>query len=164
MESERLKRLALVGEVVSAAAVIVTLVFLIIGMRENTNALQAQTFQNLMSELTAWRTSMRDLEASGLMNKWRSSGPEAMSENELLLVRLALLELWGVYESSYFANERGVLGSEEWTRFQNMICLERNGGSAKFWNEEINGLVPFEKILTPAFSAYVQNKCLAEPR
>ena len=64
--------------------------------------------------------------------------------------------LWGIYESAYFANERGVLGDPEWERFYVAICRAR-ASAADMW--EPDGFTPMVELLTPAFSAYIESSC-----
>ena len=56
MRSDQLQKWALGAEIAGAVAVLIALGFLVFQMRENTNALQAQTYQALMQELNDWRT------------------------------------------------------------------------------------------------------------
>lgn len=159
VKNKQLRRLALGAEIVSAIAVIVTLIFLIFGMKENTNALQAQTYQELMRDVNNWRSSIREKERDQTLSKFRLDGFDSLPKGEQDLVRIIFLELWGIYEAAYFANERGVLGADEWARFENVICKEHRGQSAIFWDGEYEGLLAFRQILTSMFVMYVENQC-----
>ncbi len=159
MPDTQLQKWVLIAELASGLAVVITLIFLIHGMRENTNAIQAQTFQELMRDVNDWRSSIRDLEREGLLFRFIEEGPEKIDPNEVVLIRLVFLELWGIYESAYFANQRGVLGPEEWKRFEFQMCNERRGISDSFFEADHRGLPAFEKSLTPAFSNFLQQKC-----
>jgi hypothetical protein len=155
----KLQRWALGAEVISGIAVVVTLIFLVVEMRENTNAIQAQTYQELMRDINRWRSSIRDLEREGLFVRIAEQGSEGVSEGEYLEVRLVFLELWGIYETAFFANERGILGPAEWARFDFMICRERTSISGEYFASEVRGLPSFEATLTPTFSEYVRDHC-----
>jgi hypothetical protein len=155
----RLRKWTLIAELISAVAVVVTLAILIAGMRENTNAIQAQTFQELMRDINRWRASIRELEEREILFDIEESGLTALSTGEVAMVRIVYLELWGIYESAYYANERGVLGPEEWTRFEYSICRERMSVSAVFFDQQLRGLPSYSDSLTPAFSSYVEENC-----
>ena len=159
MKNKQLRKWALSAELISAIAVIVTLVFVIIGMKENTNAMQAQTFQELMRDVNNWRSSIRSLERDQTMSTLRSEGFDSLSESQQVLVRLIFLELWGIYEAAFFANERGVLGSDEWARFERMICVQRRGDVEIHWDREYEGLFSYRNLLTPTFVEYVEAEC-----
>ena len=93
MRNEQLQNWALLAEVVSAIAVLVTLVFLISGMRENTSAIQSQTFQELMRDVNDWRSSVRDVERSGLLTATLSEDNfEILETGDKLYLRLIFPE------------------------------------------------------------------------
>jgi hypothetical protein len=69
------------------------------------------------------------------------------------------LELWGIYEAAFFANERGVLGADEWSRFEKVICIERRGQLEDIWDQRHEELLSFKEILTPLFGEYVEENC-----
>ena len=110
----------------SAVAVIVTIGFLAFQMMDNTNALQAQMFQELMRDTNDWRESVGDPTTVELRARWRDEGFESLTRLEQLQIRGDDLLLWGIYESAYYANERGILGSKEWIRFETAICRARH--------------------------------------
>ena len=159
MQTDKLKNWALIAEVIASIGVMVTLVFLIIGMRDNTNALQGQTFQELMRDINAWRSITLEHEQSGLWPKYREDGVQGLSGNEQAVIRLLQLQLWTIYEAAYFANERGTLGAEEWIRFETAICQNRQRGFHEFWDQDFSDLAPIRLVLTPRFAEYVDEHC-----
>ena len=60
MKSKQLRKWALGAEIVSAIAVIITIGFLAVQMKGNTNALRAQMYQELMRDLNDWRVMVND--------------------------------------------------------------------------------------------------------
>lgn len=158
MKSKQLRKWALVAEIVSAVAVVITIAFLAFQMRDNTNALQAQTYQELMRDINNWRSAIRD---SGYLSESQLS--EIVAEgisDEMGALRITWLELWGIYEAAFFARERGVLGENEWIRFEFMICFSRRGQASQiFWESEYGGLPGYSETLTPAFVDYVARQC-----
>ena len=164
MQSEKLQTWALIAEVVGGLAVVVTLIFVGLEMRANTNAIQAQTYQELMRDINAWRASLREDELNGFTAMARTKeGFESLSENQLSYVRLIQLEVWGIYEAAFFANERGVLGEIEWNRFEYQICASRNSTvSAEFWDTRVANLMPFSELFTNEFIEYIDRECSPE--
>ncbi len=158
MKSKQLRKWALVAEIISAVAVVVTIAFLAFQMRDNTNALQAQTYQELMRDVNNWRSAIRDL---GFLSEGTVSEVLAEGSSEKIgVLRLTWLELWGIYEAAFFAKERGVLGENEWLRFEFMICFARNASVSQFfWDSQYGGLPGYSKTLTPAFVEYVDKQC-----
>jgi len=145
----------------SAVAIVVTLGFLTFEMRENTNAIQAQTYLQLQSELNEYRMMYADSKVLKSLLKaqeeLRSSGIDRLSEDAYYQLFTDNTILWGIYESAYFANERGVLGKREWSRFEVAICrlLERDG---PLWSQPGHNM-PTSKMLTQYFVDYVEGTC-----
>lgn len=91
-----------------------------------------------------------------LVQKRREEGWQNLTWAEQQQIRLPSVILWGIYESAYFANERGVLGEREWIRFAVAICralAER----ADLWEPE--GFTPMTDLLTPDFLDYIESTC-----
>ncbi len=161
MKNKELRKLALAAEIVSAAAIVVTLGFLTSGMRDNTNAIQAQTYLQLQSELNDYRAIYADHNVTKALVKGleelRSGGIQNLSEDAYWILFTDSTILWGIYESAYFANERGVLGEREWSRFEVAICrlLERHG---PMWSQPGYN-TSLSSMLTQDFSDYVEATC-----
>ena len=161
MRADQLQKWALGAEIAGAVAVVITLGFLTFQMRENTNAVQAQTYQALMRELNDWRTQLSE-ERLILEQKHTQEGWQNLTIVEQRLIRVRSLILWSIYESAYYANERGVLGEREWIRFDLAICRLFGGRvlddqQDDLWEPE--GFTPMTELLTPDFVAYIESSC-----
>lgn len=157
MDKEKLKVWALAAEVISGIAVVVTLVFLVFGMRSNTSATQAQTYQLLMQELNAYRTLFAEPGMAAIVVKFEQQGWDALEPVEQRQLYATATIRWGFYESAYYANKRGVLGESEWQRFVRAYCRARRRGLPVPWNPK--GLIPVTELLTPEFVEFVQATC-----
>ncbi len=156
MNREKLQDFALVAEIVAGISIIVTLAFLALEMRSNTDAIRAQTYHELMAQLNEWRTLIvTDQGLSVLTDQLTSEGWENLESSDERRLWYREMVLWGIYESAYYANERGVLGVEEWTRFEITMC--RRYGRDNFWDPP--GPRNMTEVLTPDFSKYVLNTC-----
>ena len=156
MKSKQLRKWALGAEIVSAIAVIITIGFLAVQMKDNTNALRAQMYQELMRDLNDWRVMVNDPVQSKLLEKHRAVGWDSLSLAEKKQSGLPTLTLFGIYESAYFAKQRGVLGAGEWARFPSAICRQFSM-KADIWNAE--GLTPMREWFTPEFVGYIDRTC-----
>jgi len=147
------------AEIAASIAVVATLLLVVASMRENTNALQANTYQELMRDMNVWRMSYREA-GFPVSDERFAEFVNSETQDRLEHLRLSLTELWGVYEAAFFANERGVLGEHEWVRFERMICVEwASAAEYKYWSDSFAGMLPLTNVLTPAFSAYVEDLC-----
>ena len=70
--------------------------------------------------------------------------------------------VWGVYESAFYARDRGVLGEEEWMRFSSAICrqygLNNNLWSPASGVTEATGSSLATNV-TPLFRDFVESSC-----
>ena len=146
----------LAAEVVSALAVVITLVFVILEMRNSTNATQAQTYQLIMQELNAYRRFMNEPDIVAIELKIGDQGWDSLSRFEQRRMFTTAAMNWGVYESAYYANRRGVLGSSEWARFESGYC-RRKLEQPWAWNQ--NEFTSMTALLTPEFVDFLQQLC-----
>ncbi len=155
---EKLQEFALIAEIVGGAAVLITLIFLVVETRENTNSIQAQTYQSLMSELNQRRESVSSsTEIAAIQIGVMQDGFESLNQIERYRFRQSRMALWGVYESAYFARERGILGDAEWSRFYSLICLNYVSEGIIWGSEDERGSIA--NSLTAQFRAHVEDSC-----
>lgn len=166
MKKIELQEWALAAEIIGGIAVLVTLIFLVLETRENTNAIQAQTYQSLTAELNEHRRSTISPEIVEIRLKYIDSGLGSLSENKRYKLMVLSEAKWGIYESAYYARERGILGEAEWFRFDNAICRNLKLDRTLWYPEEvgINILNNFPGVgiatnITPMFRDYVENLC-----
>ena len=133
-----------------------TLAFLVIEMRNSTSATQAQTYQLLMQELNAYRTMMAERDLSVITVKVSELGWNSLDAIEKRRLYFTAVINWGLYESAYYANKRGVLGDSEWTRFELAYC-RRRAEQPYLWSPD--GFTPMTDLLTPEFVDYVIELC-----
>jgi hypothetical protein len=112
--NQRLTEIAAVGELVGAAAIVVSLVFVGFEIRANTRATQAATFQEhmgyeieILSALATNELAARAFNA-GADESGTLSEPERQSRNFMLL---ATMRLW---EGFYLQHQAGTLSDEGW--------------------------------------------------
>jgi hypothetical protein len=122
MANEKLKRYALVSEIISAAAVIVSLIFVAFQVKDNTAAIRSSTYDGIVSDHIEWRLTVAthpDLGAAML----KLGNPDTdMNDLERRNAERAMEALWQIYERAYFARKYETLGNSEWARYENAIC------------------------------------------
>lgn len=151
----KLQDCANVADIFSGVAIVITLIFLILGVWENNEITRAGAYDRNMDSLNTVRallvtdpTMAENFQAVD-RGEW-----ETLSENEQLRVRVLIEMFFGVYEKTYFAKKYGQIGESEWTRFQRQICIF-NARAAR--NE---GLTEWIRVVTTAeFFDYIQETC-----
>jgi hypothetical protein len=153
--NQKLSNWASIAEIVAAIGVIVTLIFLIVGIRENTEITRVTAFDRNMESVNQWRMELaKDPELARI---WRSREDlAALSENDQLRLVMLHGSLWGIYEKSYYAMEYGLLGQAEWNRFETQMCAQINSMNLESWSRMTGAL-------TRQFVSYAEGLC-AIPR
>lgn len=157
----KLEKWALITEIVSGVAVVTTLIFLILGVEENTNVVRASAYDRHLQSLNEWRRSIReDADSVRLFDRYFLQGVtdfSDLSSDDAARLTLMVQELWLIYENSYFSREYETLGEEEWSRFRRRACVsyqdDRQG-----WKERV------EPFLSSEFAQYVSQNCGNEIR
>ena len=151
--NQKLSDWASTAEILSSIAVVVTLLFLVFGIRENTEITRVAAYDRNIDSLNQWRLGVaQNEELLGAWNAYRRGEVDGVIEAEDLGLGLVLTALWGTYEKSYYANKYGILGVSEWSRFEVQICVNR-AINVRLWNEMV-------KIrLTEEFADYVVAFC-----
>jgi len=159
MKKLNLSEMALAADVLGGVAVVVTLVFLVLATRENTNAIQAQTYQALTSELNTIRLAYTTSSVADSYVLLSTQGIQALSDGDRSRMQFVAEAKWGVYESAFFSRNRRVLGEVEWARFESAIC--RNFAVDKsMWEPEDTQWGSLSHNITPTFREYVERTCL----
>ena len=113
----RLERWALIAEISSAVVVAVSLIILIIGVRDNTEVLRASAYADLMQSLNAIQTEMaRDSELGSAYLGFIRDDTEGLSESQSNKLNYSLLNLFRTYESAYVSNRSGLMGRKNHLR------------------------------------------------
>lgn len=150
MNNERIKNWAHVAEIFSGIAVLVTLVFLILEIRGNSDLIRANTFNRSIESLIDYRMQIASNETSlrVMTQHW------GVDSAELLRRQLLVVNLWSIYEKTYFSRQYGLVGPAEWERFESRICgYVKQEDGLKFWSKNV------ANFMTDEFRDYVESRC-----
>ncbi len=143
---------ASIAELVSAIAVVVTLIFLVIGIRENTEITRAAAFDRNVSSVNEILVPViLDEEFSPLFQSYIEGRVQELSSSDWFRVAEIIRSLFRSYESAYHANQYGDIGETEWTRVLAQLCFHRELLGPK-WQE-----IPM--VLTEEFASFVETRC-----
>jgi hypothetical protein len=115
---------ASVAEIVSGIAVVVTLMFLVLSIRENSDIMRASSFADTsdsLIELT--RDIIRDDELSVIFQAWRENDISQLDARQMFLLTNMAVTMFRIYEKAFIAEQYDLLGPGEWHRFERTICL-----------------------------------------
>jgi len=154
-----LEKSALVAEVVSGAAVLITLIFLVIGIGENTDATRAAVYRDISDGINQFNLILVDDPAlarlwSGRFDVSLDSMESDDAERIVYMNRVLFRNL----DSAYFSFRNGSLGSAQWERFHTAAC--RNYPRQDAGNEALKGVWELtEPIASREFVSYLERTC-----
>ena len=128
------------GEFVGAIAVVATLLYLSIQIRQNSNTIGGGTEMDLARELAAWHARVTaDPDLMVLYEKGATN--ERMSEAETTRYRWLIAELLYIYEGAYRQHKRGLISDESWHQYViSTIGLLRPDVISAWWEQRTSAL------------------------
>jgi hypothetical protein len=152
MNNERIKNWAHFAEIISGIAVVISLVFLIVEIRGNSDLIRANTFNRSIESLIDFRMQIASNDASlqVMTDHWGIDSPEALRR------QLLVVNMWSIYEKTYYSQRYGLVGPAEWERFETRICGYTVDGLA-FWRDNV------ARFLSEEFRNHVISTCHLEP-
>ena len=119
-----LESLANLGEIVGAIAVVVSLIYLAIQVRQNTQAQRTENFSRALERVAAIQASLsQDTDTAVLISKGVTD-VASLTSKERIQFTWAMYELFGAFEFIFFASRSDEIPDEVWHRWE---------GAAKFW-------------------------------
>lgn len=147
---------ASIAEIISGAAVVVTLIFLILGLRENAELTRASMYDRTIDSMNQFRTLLvTDIDAARLWQSHVDEEVDSLDGLDTLRSRQLVSLIFGVYEKAYYAREYDVLGPEEWERFEFQICRQYDRARRSQILSEV-----LELTMTPTFTEYMVDQCV----
>jgi hypothetical protein len=150
----QLARFKETGEAISIVVVIVTLLFLILEVRENTAAIRTESYGEAINRLNDWRLQLAsEKELAKMFAEFNAGELRDLDQTERQQFSFIIGSLWSIYETAYFANGYGTLGDSEWSRFEQMMCHQYDlAVSQSGWDK-------LGMLLSPEFVQYTEVQC-----
>jgi len=146
-----------IADVIAGVAVLVTLVFLVQSFSENTAAIRASSYEELLGDVNDFvMTIAADPELSHIYQMWQGENIGVLTDDERYRLVLILKTLFRNYEKAYFAIQYGTLGTSEAGRFNRISCSFSSRLVQVGLYQEVTG------VLTSEYRAYVEHLCNIE--
>lgn len=126
METEKLRGLL---ELAGAAAVLLGLVFVGLELRQNTEAVEAASLQNLTDASTEYLLLLAsDVELARI---WLDASRDRSQLSEIDSIRYFFLNRarWLRMQNAYLQWRRGTLNDEDWSIYNDLICITDTDGA-----------------------------------
>jgi hypothetical protein len=129
--------LGAIGEIVGAIAVVLTLGYLALQIRQNTNAVIPSTKQSLFDNWSALSNRMLEhpsVSLPQLMLKARTQF-SGLDEEEALRFESLATRIFGMYETTFYHHQVGVLDEKFWRVYDSYYRDNLRGeGFRNFWD------------------------------
>ena len=135
----KLERWALVAEIVGAIAVVISLVYVGSGVRQNTDAILSSNHQNLVAmdmNKNAW---FRDAEFAALYTSGLEN-VDSLSASELQQFNVFLADGLNVWEYAFISHDRGLMDDTIWEGYDRFYSSQlRLPSYRSFWEGNRDG-------------------------
>jgi hypothetical protein len=155
--NQKLSDWANLAQIASGIVVVITLVFLILGIRDNTDVTRAAMYQQSTVSLTEFRRDvLRDPEIARLYNAFLTNQAEGFDGLDRVRLNQLVLNIFQISENAFYTRRYGLLGDAEWSRFEGSIC----GNYALVRSANMTQTV--QLVMTKDFVEYIESSCKAE--
>ena len=146
---------ALIAEIISAFAIVVSLVFVGFQLKDNAKATRSATANATISTICAWYSTMGQNEQASAMFFNGMENPAAFSREQWFQFVFGLHALMLVFQNSYYLGVEGTLNYEIRDSLTAVIAAAKDQpGFVRYWAQR-------RAIFLPEFQAYVDS--LAAP-
>jgi hypothetical protein len=148
--------LGAIGEIVGAIAVVVTLGYLAVQIRQNTKAVKASTHQSLIDSTLSYQAlTLNNPEVARIRLAGSRSFSE-LTEEDQYRCRAAMEMMFRLFENAFVQHGRGTLDDEGWHRYAEAVRYHfaPSPGVVEWWRGR---RIPFG----PSFSAWVDKQLAA---
>ena len=104
-----LQSLANIGEIVGAVAVVVSLVYLAVQVRQNTKAQQSENFSRALDRIAAMQATLSQDSETAVIFSNGVSDTATLSPRERLQFTWAMYELFGAFEFLYLSSRQNAI-------------------------------------------------------
>lgn len=145
----QLESLANLGEIIGAIAVVVSLIYLAVQVRQNTRAQQTENFSRALDRVAAMQATLsQDSGISVILSKGVLDASE-LTPKERTQFAWAMYELFGAFEFMFLASKTNAIPEEVWQRWSLAVAWWLTfPGVQNWWKVRP---VPF----TDSFTSYV---------
>lgn len=150
-----LESLANLGEVIGAVAVVVSLIYLAVQVRQNTQAQRTENFSRALDRVAAMQAALsQDSQTSAIFSKGVAD-PAKLTPNERIQFTWAMYELFGAFEFMYLAAKTNSIPEEIWQRWSAAVAFWLSFSGVLAWWEVRP--IPFTRTFTAYIESLIEN-------
>jgi len=128
--------------------VLVGIIFLAVELQQNSNIAQADSYRQIVENIADWRSEINN--NPELFDLWTAYAADyklqEMGSEDRVRVVFLVNNIFGSFESAYYAREYGIISELEWRRFEFSACnhfgfASQNQLALRFITEEFNNFL-----------------------
>lgn len=117
-----LESLANLGEIIGAIAVVVSLVYLAVQVRQNTRAQQTENFSRALDRIAAMQATLSQDPATSVIFSKGVADPSELTPKERMQFTWTMYELFGAFEFMFLASKDNSIPEEVWRRWSSAVA------------------------------------------
>ena len=150
-----LESLANLGEIIGAVTVVVSLIYLAVQVRQNTQAQQTENFSRALDRVASIQATLsQDAEMSVIFSKGVSD-PSVLTSRERMQFTWTMYELFGAFEFMFFVSKANAIPEEIWQRWSSAVAWWLSYPGVKAWWRVRP--IPFSKSFTSYIETVLEN-------
>jgi hypothetical protein len=146
-----LQTLVAVAEIVSALAVALTLIALIVNIRQSTKSQKALVVDSLAAAITSINVPAMESPALGAALAKATADWNLASREERIIVHFFLFSFFKLLENAWYQQKAGILDQAQWVGWETMLrkYYHAQGVQRAWWPARKNSYSPeFQKFLS----------------
>jgi hypothetical protein len=146
-----LQTLVAVAEIVSALAVALTLIALIVSIRQSTKSQKALVVDSLAAAITSINVPAMESPALGAALAKATADWNSASREERIIVHFFLFSFFKLLENAWYQQKAGILDQAQWVGWETMLrkYYHAQGVQRAWWPARKNSYSPeFQKFLS----------------
>jgi hypothetical protein len=150
-----LENLGNIGEFVGALAVVISLVYLAVQIRQNTRAVRSASHQTLVSTEQAIQASISDNPEVARIVVQANKDFDALNEEDRVRFLMLASRYFSTFENIYYQYSRGLLDEDLWQPWlEGMSFLVQQPGLQRYWEAFKFGFAePFRELIDKQLQA-----------
>ena len=139
------------AQIVSALAVLLTLVVLIISIRQNTRSQKALVVDSLAAAITSINVPAMESPVLGSALSKATADWSSASREERIIAHFFLFSFFKLLENAWYQQKTGVLDQAQWVGWEKLLrkCYHNNGVRRVWWPARQHVYSPeFQKFLS----------------
>jgi len=146
-----LESLANLGEIIGAIAVVVSLIYLAVQVRQNTKAQRTENFSRALDRVAAMQAALSQDSDTAVIFAKGVADPSKITAKERIQFTWSMYELFGAFEFMFLASKSNSIPEEVWQRWSSAVAYWLSfAGVQSWWRAKP---IPF----TDAFTSYIES-------